>query len=253
MPLSERQAVELFHLHVLRILATGPDKKRLALKGGANLRFFFGSSRYSEDMDLDAFGISAHVLKSKIDRILEGAPFRLGLRSRGVELTALSAPKQTETTQRWKIQLTAEGRTLPLHTKLEFSRRRSAGKAPVEAVNRELLAEYQLMPLLAPHYARAEAIQQKIGALIGRSAVQARDLFDLAVLFSKGGDLVPILKPVRAEIPKAIERAMEISHADFTSQVVAFLTPSALDEYRGSEAWGALQASVVSSLEQGLR
>jgi predicted nucleotidyltransferase component of viral defense system len=253
MPLTERQAVELFHLHVLRILATGPDKERVALKGGCNLRFFFGSGRYSEDMDLDAFGISSHILKSKVDRALEGSPLRLGLRSRGIEVTAFSSPKQTATTQRWKVELSVEGRSLPLHTKLEFSRRRAGGKARVEAVNRELLGEYQLMPLLAPHYARAEAIQQKIAALIGRSAVQARDVFDLAVLFSKGGELVPILKPVRTEIPKAIERVMEISYADFKSQVVAYLAPSALDEYGNPAAWDALQTSVVSSLQLGLR
>jgi predicted nucleotidyltransferase component of viral defense system len=251
--LSERQAVELFHLHVLRILATGPDKERVALKGGCNLRFFFGSRRYSEDMDLDAFGISSHILKSKVDRILESSPLRLALRSRGIEVTAFSSPKQTETTQRWKVELSVEGRSLRLHSKLEFSRRRARSGARLEAVDRELLAEYQLMPLLVPHYPQAEAIQQKLAALVGRSAVQARDVFDLAVLFSKGGDFVPVLKPVETEIPKAIERAMEISYADFTAQVVAFLAPPSVDEYHSPAAWEALQMSVVSTLQEGLR
>jgi Nucleotidyl transferase AbiEii toxin, Type IV TA system len=253
MPLSDRQAVELFHLHLLRVLASGPDKKRLALKGGCNLRFFFGSVRYSEDMDLDVFGISGHVLRSKVDRILAGAPLRLALRSRGIEVTRVSAPKQTETTQRWKIELSVEARALPVHTKLEFSRRQRGGTARVEAVNRELVAEYQLMPLLAPHYPRPEAIRQKIGALVGRSAVQARDVFDLAVLFSGGGDLVAMLDPVRARLPRAIERAMEVSYDDFRSQVVAYLAPSALEEYGTPEAWDALQASVVSTLEAAVR
>lgn len=250
MPLSERQAVELFHLHVLRILSTGPDKERLALKGGGNLRFFFGSPRYSEDMDLDVFGISPHLLRGKVDRLLEGPPLRLALRNRGIEVTTFSAPKQTDTTQRWKVELSVEGQSVPLHTKLEFSRRRNGGEARVEAVDRLLLDAYQLMPLLAPHYPLPEAIRQKIGALIGRTAVQARDVFDLAVLFSRGGSLAAVLKPVRQEIPPAIERTMEISYADFRAQVVAFLAPPAVAEYGDASAWEALQASVVAHLEE---
>ena len=49
---SDRQAVELFHLLFLRQLASGADRARIALKGGCNLRFYFGSVRYSEDLDL---------------------------------------------------------------------------------------------------------------------------------------------------------------------------------------------------------
>jgi len=252
MKLSDLQAVELFHLQVLRVLSAGPDKERLAVKGGCNLRFFFGSKRYSEDMDLDAFGISRHVLKAKVDRILESPPLRLSLRSRGIEVAAFTSPKQTETTQRWKAQLAVEGRTLSLHTKLEFSRRQSRAAVRVEAVNQDLLAEYQLMPLLAPHYPRGEAIQQKVKALVGRSSAQARDVFDLAVLFSMGAELGRLLKPVEAELPAAIERAREMTRADFNSQVVAFLDPSVLEDYRAPEAWHALQDSVVSGLRQGL-
>jgi hypothetical protein len=247
---SERQAVELFHLQVLRLLSTGPDKERLALKGGCNLRFFFSSPRYSEDMDLDAFGIAVPTLRSKVDRILEGTALRLPLRNRGIELTTFSAPKQTDTTQRWKVELSVDGQSVPLHTKLEFSRRRKGGEARVDPVDRALLEEYQLLPLLAPHYPHAEAIRQKVGALVGRSAVQARDVFDLAVLFSRGGSVGPLLAPVGDEIPRAIERAMEVSYADFRSQVVAFLAPPAVAEYGDASAWEALQASVVARLEE---
>lgn len=49
MPLTARQAVEFFHLVFLRALVSrGEDKALFALKGGCNLRFFFGSVRYSE-------------------------------------------------------------------------------------------------------------------------------------------------------------------------------------------------------------
>jgi hypothetical protein len=53
--LSVRQSTELFHLVFLRALvAKGEDKALVALKGGCNLRFFFGSVRYSEGWLTDA-------------------------------------------------------------------------------------------------------------------------------------------------------------------------------------------------------
>src|SRR3989442_15304312 len=129
--LSDRQAVELFHLHFVRLLCSGPDKDRFAIKGGCNLRFFFESVRYSDDMDLDVARLPVHTLKEKVDRILEGPALALPLKSRGISLREASALKQTETTQRWKMGLAAEGRSFPLHTKIEFSRRRMTEEAKV--------------------------------------------------------------------------------------------------------------------------
>jgi predicted nucleotidyltransferase component of viral defense system len=250
--LSDRQVVELFHLHLLRLLCSGPDRDRFAVKGGCNLRFFFESVRYSEDIDIDVVRTPVHALKEKVGRILEGPALALPLKSRGVSLRDVSAPKPTETTQRWKVGLVAEGRSLPLHTKIEFSRRTTTEEAKVEPVAASVLADYQLMPLLAPHYALAAAIRQKIGALVGRSAVQARDVFDLVVLLAKGGGKVDALRPVRAQVPKAIERAMDVSYGDFKSQVVSYLKPEHVDEYGGREAWEAMQAQAVEQLEKAL-
>lgn len=71
MALSARQAVELFHLVFLRALvAKGEDKALIALKGGCNLRFYFASVRYSEDIDFDVTVISKGTLKNKVDRLL---------------------------------------------------------------------------------------------------------------------------------------------------------------------------------------
>ena len=211
--LSDRQIVELFHLQFVRLLCSGPDKDRFAIKGGCNLRFFFESVRYSEDIDLDVARLPVHALKEKVTRILGGPALALPLRSRGIAIVETSAPKQTETTQRWKVALSAEGRSLPLHTKIEFSRRGTKEDSKVESVAASVLAEYGLMPVLAPHYPLAAAIRQKIGALIHRSTVQARDVFDLSVLVAKAGGNVEVLRSARAQIPKALERCMEVSYA----------------------------------------
>jgi hypothetical protein len=249
---SDRQLVELFHLHFVRLLCSGPQKGSFAIKGGCNLRFFFESVRYSEDIDLDVAGLPVHALKEKVTAILSGPALSMPLRSRGLSITSVSAPKQTDTTQRWKVGLAAEGQATALHTKIEFSRRAKTEEARIEPVAGAVLAEHQLMPLLAPHYPLAAAVRQKVGALVGRTIVQARDVFDLAVLFARTGGDVKALRPIRAEIPKAVERVMEVSYADFKSQVVSFLAADHVASYGSPEAWDALQMQVIDHLERAL-
>ena len=163
MSLADRQAVELFHLQFVRLLCAGPDKDRFAIKGGCNLRFFFESMRYSEDIVLDVTRIPVHTLKEKVAKLLAGPALALPLESRGLAIAEVSAPKQTETTQRWKVALSSEGHALPLHTKIEFSRRETADQPRIESIAPAVLAEYGLMPVLAPHYPLAAAMRQKIG------------------------------------------------------------------------------------------
>jgi Nucleotidyl transferase AbiEii toxin, Type IV TA system len=246
--LSDRQAVEFFHLQFIRLLCAGPDRNRFAIKGGCNLRFFFESVRYSEDLDLDVDRMPVHTLKEKVANILELPSFVLPLKGRGLSIGEVSAPKQTETTQRWKIGLFLAGRSSALHTKVEFSRRGSAEKTRIEPVAQMVLAEYQLLPLLAPHYPLDGAVRQKVGALVGRSTVQARDVFDLAVLFARAGG-PEALSSARGQLGKAVERAMDVSYADFKSQVASYLKPEHLDEYGTRESWNALQSRVLDVLQ----
>lgn len=106
MPLSVRQSTELFHLVFLRALvAKGEDKSLVALKGGCNLRFFFGSVRYSEDMDLDVVVIAKETLKRKVARLLVSPVVTAPLKTHGLTIVETSTPKQTDTTQRWKFGL----------------------------------------------------------------------------------------------------------------------------------------------------
>jgi Nucleotidyl transferase AbiEii toxin, Type IV TA system len=247
--LSDRQIVELFHLHFVRLLCAGADRDRFGIKGGCNLRFFFESVWHSEDIDFDVAGIPVHTLKEKVNKILGGPALAMPLRSRGVSIAAVTAPKQTETTQRWKVGLST-GATLPLHTKLEFSRRPKTEGAVVEPVSAAVLAEFQMMPVLAPHYPLPAALRQKVGVLVGRSTVQARDVFDLSVLLSRAGGRIDALRSMRAQIKKAIERAMDVSYDEFKAQVASYLKPEHLDEYGTRQAWEAMQAQVVDALEK---
>jgi predicted nucleotidyltransferase component of viral defense system len=251
MAFTARQATELFHLVFLRALvAKGEDKALVALKGGSNLRFYFGSVRYSEDIDLDVVVLSRTTLKNKVDRLLQSPAVLAPLAVKGVRLVESSSPKQTDTTQRWKVGLRVDGSDVPLRTKIEFSRRDAIEGAVFEVTRREVLRPYGLTPFLATHYATHAAIAQKVHALAGRAEPQARDVFDLNLLFAHPeAEELLLTKAQRAWVPDAVERAMSISFDDYASKVVAFLDPTQAELFNERSAWDAMQDAVVARLE----
>ena len=157
--------------------------------------------------------------------------------------------EMTETTQRWKLEIRPRTRgSVPLHTKIEFSRRVTTEEAVIEAVSPTVTGAYQLLPLLVRHYPLGAALKQKVRALVGRTTVQARDVFDLAILLARSGGGAEELSQERAILPRAVERAMSVSYDDFRGQVVAFLHPDHASSYDSPEAWDALQIQVVELL-----
>jgi len=239
----------MFHLVFLRALvAKGEDKSLIALKGGCNLRFYFGSVRYSEDLDLDVSVIAQGTLRNKVERLLRSPLVTAPLKTQGLEVTDTSAPKQTPTTQRWKVGLAARHLAAPLRTKVEFSRRDAAGDVVFEGVDRELLRPYGLTQVLATHYGLKAAIEQKLQALAGRAEPQARDVFDLHLLFARADDVTLAAVDAPA-VGKALENAISISFDEYQSKVVAYLEPAQALLYSGQAQWDALQEAVVSRLE----
>src|SRR5689334_25332108 len=102
---APRETIEVFHLLFLRAFGARVDKALYALKGGCNLRFFHKSIRYSEDIDLDIRTMSSATLRGNVDRVLDAPAFLQTLRAHQIEVARVSRPKQTETTQRWKVAL----------------------------------------------------------------------------------------------------------------------------------------------------
>jgi predicted nucleotidyltransferase component of viral defense system len=246
---SAREAIEVFHLLFLRAFGARADKALYALKGGCNLRFFHRSIRYSEDIDLDIRTMSVATLRNNVDRVLEGAPFLQTLRAQQIEISQVSRPKQTETTQRWKLglRLTAAGQEVP--TKIEFSRRALDEGVAHEAVDPEFIRRYRLYPVIVQHYTASAALAQKIAALALRSQTQARDVFDLKLLLDAAESRAPLPKAIASNLPRAIENAVSIGYDEFAGQVLAYLEPEYQDHYRPRRVWEDLQAHVVDALE----
>ena len=240
--------IEIFHLMFLRQFSAQIDSNLYAVKGGCNLRFFFNSIRYSEDLDLDIRTIQMQTLKSKVDKILASLPLLKLLQGYGVTQISFSAPKQTETTQRWKIQLQTSNSELPLHTKIEFSRRADVTERELGSVGMRICQAYGLSPTRLSHYGHDAAVAQKVLALANRTLTQARDIFDLY-------HLLHISKPQAAEyepevLAKAQEALASISFADYKSQVVNFMEIDQQEIYDSDDYWQTISNQVFQYLSE---
>jgi predicted nucleotidyltransferase component of viral defense system len=246
--LRDAQLIEFFHLAFLQVLQTRLDESTYVLKGGANLRYFFESVRYSEDIDLDAGGIEAWALTEKVDGVLTAPVIERLLRSGGLAIAEFSKPKQTETTQRWKVSLNASGLREPVRTKIEFSRRNGDARYLLEAVPGLVVAPYALRAPTVMHYTAEAAVEQKAEALAGRSETQARDVFDLDLLLRRQPPI-----PITAEAfvrEQAAERALDLPYAAFRDQVLPFLDVEVAELYADAAAWTQTQSFVVERLLQ---
>lgn len=251
---DQLQLREIFHLEFLAWLGRKLKSEFYVLKGGANLRFFFNSFRYSEDMDLDVRDVQVYALKEIVMGILNARIFQDSLVPFGIEkivLPDISKAKQTETIQRFKVHLlTVSGEDL--FTKVEFSRRGFMNGVSIQPVSATVLRVYKLSPLLCPHYDAGAAILQKIKALALRSATQARDIFDLYILSPRLElDIIRKRKEVtRALIEKAAENALEINFQQFRDVVLAYLSPQDRLVYDKPGAWDEVKLTVYDILDK---
>jgi hypothetical protein len=246
--LAHAQRIEFFHLAFLDILSKRLDPGRYVLKGGANLRYFFESMRYSEDIDLDLNGVKPWSLGEKVDGVLESPAMTALLRIADLAIVNYSKPKQTETTQRWKVGIEAAGRAEPIRTKIEFSNRNGEQRFRMEPVPSRIVAPFALRAPNVQHYTADAAAEQKVLALAGRSETQARDVFDLDLLLRRGSLQAGSLDP--RILADAAERALLLPFAAFRDQVLPFLDAGVVELYDTEAAWERMQTYVAEELEQ---
>jgi predicted nucleotidyltransferase component of viral defense system len=247
------QVREVFHLEFLRWVSRKLDAATYCLKGGINLRVFFHSIRYSEDMDLDVLGVSIERIQKAVMGVLAAPGFSDDLKSFGIAHIVppnITTAKQTDTTQRFKIHLvTATGEDL--FTQIECSRRGRKGVVVVEPVSASVLRAYKMAPLLVPHYDVVSAVQQKIHALAQRSLVQARDIFDLFTLSSQYvGSPRPSIHVNRAILNAAHDHIFLVEFLQFRDTVVAYLGADDQATYASPAVWDDIQLNTARFLEE---
>jgi predicted nucleotidyltransferase component of viral defense system len=246
--LSVPQVTELFHVAFLDVLSKRLGSDRYVLKGGANLRYFFDSVRYSQDIDLDVEGVPTWRLNEKIEALLSSPQLAILLRNAQLDIAERSNPKRTDTTQRWKIGLKTPGHSELIRTKIEFSFREGEGAHRIELIPRRIVEPYALRSPLVPHYVENAPIEQKVLALAGRSETQARDVFDLDLLLRRSSLAPGALDPEVLTV--AVDRAIQLPYAAFQDQVLPFLEPEAVELYEGEASWGQMQTFVAEQLEE---
>ncbi len=252
--LTDTQLREVFHFSFLDRLLKISDPDMYVLKGGVNLRFFFHSPRYSEDMDLDVLAGSVNTLRKNGYKILQDGAFKRSLLTYGITDIEVNDPakaKQTETTQRFKFGLiTTTNQRLP--TKVEFSRRSNRADDTIkEMVDPEIARQYHRLSYRCNHYPGEDAVFQKIQALAGRPATQARDVFDLGLLQAGGfassiKSNKKLTKKLRA---KASEALMSLTFDDFKGHVVEFIDTENREYYDSPSAWEQLQETILELLD----
>jgi hypothetical protein len=204
-------------------------------------------------MDIDIKNIRVSLLKDKVMEILQSAAFSNNLKPFGIEKIItpnIAAAKQTETTQRFKLHLIAYAGE-DLFTKVEFSRRGMASGAIVEPVSDKILRIYKLPPLLAPHYNIQAAAVQKINALISRTIVQARDIFDLYILSSQYGHIRVKEATLNADkLKKAYENILEVSFKQFQDTILSYLSQEEQAFYNSEDLWDEIKLRVNNFIEE---
>lgn len=246
--LTDAQIVEHFHLAFLQVLQRRLDQTRYVVKGGVNLRFFFDSQRYSEDMDLDAVEVEPWVLEEKVDKVLASSVTGALLRAGGLEIQESTKPKQTDTTQRWMVLIEVRGRREPVRTKIEFSHRPSDPRRLLEAVPDRVVAPYALRAPTMLHYLADAATEQKVAALALRSETQARDVFDLESLLRTHRDVVNVRLIDEDILAAAVDRASELPFQAFQDQVLPFLDPDVAELYDDPQTWAQMRTFVADRL-----
>jgi predicted nucleotidyltransferase component of viral defense system len=241
---------EFFHLALLRHLGTRLSGRCYAVKGGICLRFFHRSPRLSEDMDLDIVSqVRVETLRNAVDSVIDGRAMLATLLPAGISGLTATKPKQTDTTQRWKVALQLNGGgSLP--TKIEFSRRRDQIRYSTGIPDGELLKKYKTAPFAAQHYDAAQMAAHKILALASPARNALRDLFDLNhLLFGLGSrpeEIAPLVG--EATILAASEKVLAYTFEDFQEQVLPYLTAELMPLYRGSAAFDRQKRAVADAL-----
>lgn len=245
--LSRAQAIECFHLSFLSVLPREFDQSGYVLKGGANLRYFFGSERYSEDVDLDVVRLKDWQVREKVNRALDSQAIKFLLRASGFVIGEYTLPKQTATTQRWKVAFGPTGSPGSIRTKIEFSHRDLDPKRSLDPVPEPVVAGYAIRPPMVQHYEADAALEQKVFALAARSETQARDVFDLQLLLRRVDFDPDTVRPETVSLAR--NRALELPYDAYRDQVLPFLEPELASLYGDPATWERMQIFVAGKLE----
>lgn len=229
--------------------------KELVLKGGMAMRAVHGSVRFTKDIDLDA---DLKHSRERVHGIVRRAIDR-AVASGLIEKAAVSEPKQTVTTLRWKIVGTQPGSDAPLNLTVEVSRRATLTDGHIVEV--PLSAAHGAGECVKVQVLDSQAIAvTKVLALTDPKRMAPRDLYDLHVLIEANveepAQLLAALPNAGERLPQAVAelwpKIEAMSYEQFRADVIPYLPPNvaaAIDE----NAFDDMRLSVGTNVEKWLK
>jgi predicted nucleotidyltransferase component of viral defense system len=251
---GDQAAIELMQARVLSALFNRVVDKEIVLKGGFAMKVIANSNRLTKDIDLHANGASLE----RVQSITRGAINELK-KSNLLDDFRVTEPKQTDTTQRWKINGRIAGGETPVHLVIEVSRRGNIPSALISSVKFEPSAIFGAPPAIVETLSPTAIGAAKFDALSSITRESPRDVFDLDVL-----------REMRIEPPSSIfaekysaevlaEKLMIITQKldkmDFET-VKAALLPSLAPEAQnnfGAEQWENMRINTYLMMEEWVR
>lgn len=247
----EHHLKEIVQARLLARLFASSLKGEMALKGGLAMRALTGSARYTKDIDLMAPPDVplARVRKRIIDAVRD-------LEATGVVRSLkLTAPKQTDTTQRWKIEGHVGGTVM--HLTIEVSRRAPLPEGHVVAATWRVPPDAGVGPVMIESIDLPALAAAKVACLGSGMREAPRDLWDLAVLIDLGVEPAEDLmaKFTREEIRQfqdvLWDKVQKMDWATAQANLLPYVEPGAasrLDE----ATWDDLRLKVASKVEKWL-
>ena len=259
--ISAASAREAVHVFLLKRLEGLSEPGKIVVKGGVNLRLFFGSVRYSEDIDLDGDPSASVAIKDVICSMFEDRATIQELRKLGIRgLDPGEGPnKDTETTYRHKFGvLTGGGVRYPTKVEVSFRPRYDGDEILTSEPSPDVVRPYlgEDFSLVLSHYGRGAAVRQKVLALAGRQFVQARDVYDLNVL-APSGQAAEAVGSLAHEVDdeilqRAHDRTLEISYDEYRGQVVEFLPEGVRAEHELDMVWDEMRLTAATLIEAAI-
>lgn len=247
------RVIEGFQAAFLEVATATLPVAEYAVKGGGNMRFFFGSVRSSKDMDFDYLGDRFPSWEDRVNALFDGRALDRLLRLREIQITALNRlKKQADVTRRWTLTLATET-VRDASSKVEFSGRdaRRGGGLETETatVDPEVARSLGMGRVALRHYVPSAAVTHKVAALRQRPHTEPRDVFDLDHLIRRFPSALTEARLDPNAIEDAVARAQALTYDEYDSAVVPYLDEELWPILGSAEAWEAMRDRVVEALE----
>jgi predicted nucleotidyltransferase component of viral defense system len=253
---DDQIAREILQAQLLSALFQNRARKELILKGGLAMRHVYRSHRMTKGLDLSAAaGATIETMKATVSRALVQT-VALAARTGILDDAKISAPKQTETTQRWKLNGRIAGSDSLVQLTVEVSRRGTPPDALVDSVPVEPIYG---APAAVVHVFKPIAMAAgKVAALTDPKRDAPRDVWDLDLLIEMRVEppIDLLSKMGKRTIDEALATlwpkldAMDFSHV--IAELRAFL-PRPLMNALTEDEWTMMRTRVGDEVESWLK